>query len=68
MKLATEADRIAASAVAAVKRGEPVPPWETLRDCCDLATYGDLPPSLLDRLADMVERRVRKAAQMPANQ
>lgn len=62
MKLAPEADKIAASIIAAVKRGKPKPSWDAIRDCCDLALLSALAPSRLDRLTDMVERRVRSAA------
>jgi hypothetical protein len=60
MRLTHEADRIAKDVVAYVRRGEPVPTWRQLRDDCDLSTYSDLAPSILDRLTDMVERRVKR--------
>lgn len=32
--------------------------WQDVRDECDFATMGDFPPGELDRLTDMVCRRV----------
>ncbi len=61
MKLAPTADKIAAKIIPAVLERRLSPTWEALRDNCDIATGSDLPPSLLDRLTDMVERRVRAA-------
>lgn len=34
--------------------------WESLRDLCDQMSGGKLPMSLLDKLTDMTQRRLRK--------
>jgi len=66
MRLAHIADRVARDLYT-----RPIDPWrpgasvmrhacyDALRDACDLATGSDLSTSLLDRLADMVEARLR---------
>lgn len=60
MKLAHIADRVAAE----FHRGVPCNPYlggyDAIRDACDGATGGELSTSMLDRLADMVARRLDK--------
>lgn len=59
MKLAQTADHVAASLYV-----KPINPWvsqsELIRDACDIATGGELSPSMLDRLCDMVQRRLKE--------
>lgn len=58
MKLARKADTIAGTAFARGHRA-PLDP-DLVRSWCDAATASDLSPSALDRLEDMVLRRLRK--------
>jgi hypothetical protein len=57
MRLAHIADRIATDIYTRPIDHE-VRLSAVIRDACDQATYSDLPCSTLDRLADMVERRL----------
>jgi hypothetical protein len=36
---------------------------DLVRDACDIATFGDFPPGELDKLTDMVQRRLAANAQ-----
>jgi hypothetical protein len=61
MKLASKADFIASSinTERAFNAGiNPLLTWDDIRAICDNHTGSDLACSLLDRLTDMVERRV----------
>lgn len=61
MKLASKADFIAASINTERTFNPSINPllqWVEIRTICDTHTGGDLCCSLLDRLADMVERKV----------
>lgn len=57
MRLAHIADRVATD-IYTRPINHDVPISAVIRDVCDHATYGDLSASMLDRLADMVERRL----------
>lgn len=57
MKLAPEADRIAAEVAT---KGQSRIYWGALRDQCDLDTGGELDCQPLDVLTDMVARRLSK--------
>lgn len=60
MKLSHIADRVAADVYT-----RPINPNTStsavVRDACDIATGSDLSTSMLDRLCDMVERRLRNS-------
>lgn len=57
MKLAAIADRVARD-IYTRPIIYTVPQSTQIRDACDIATGGELPPSTLDRLCDMVHARL----------